>query len=67
MNDSWLSGMKKLRIPRPKMTVARETREHRRPADPPRDYNVSDVEDAADMKSHNCCDTLSNSCNSNFS
>lgn len=76
MNDSWQVGMKKLRIPRPKMTVTRESRpdqRQRRPVDPPRDYNLSDDagNDAADaVKSRNCCDHEnhnSNSSDSNFS
>ena len=61
MNDSWQIGMKKLRIPRPKMTLTRESRQdqrQRRPVDPPRDYNLSDdVNDTVDaVKSHNCCE-----------
>lgn len=50
MSDAWLSGMKKWRIPRPKMTSTGSQRSAststavvepsstRRPADPPRDY-----------------------------
>lgn len=50
MGDSWLSGMKKWKIPRPKMTTttsstSTSTTKTQRPADPPKDYLYDDGED----------------------
>ena len=67
MKDSWLSGLKKLQIPRPKMTVQRQ----RRPADPPRDYHLTDdvIDDHVidQDKGHDHQTSSGNSSDSNFS
>ena len=79
LSDSWLSGVQRLRIPRPKMTVpvrhsaGHEPRELRlplgaRPADPPRDYNLSDVDEPTEVKlqpQSNCCKNINNNMNNN--
>ena len=64
MSDSWLSGVQRLRIPRPKMTVtSRDRTVSSRPADPPQDYSLSDVEEVDMQSSQSCCKNFNNNNN----